>query len=106
MRARPQPRSRRHRSRAAASAPDFVRAKPLTPLEVAYPQRALDAGQQGYVIVEFTLDANGHASDPKVIESQPAEGLRCRGAASRAARPLRHQRAGRVGRSRGARACA
>lgn len=56
---------------AAASAPDFVRAKPLTPLEVAYPQRAFDAGQQGYVIVEFTLDAKGHASDPKVIESQP-----------------------------------
>jgi TonB family protein len=56
---------------AAASVPDFVRAKPLTPLEVAYPQRAFDAGQQGYVIVEFTLDAKGHASDPKVIESQP-----------------------------------
>jgi periplasmic protein TonB len=55
----------------AASAPDFVRAKPITPLEVAYPQRAFDAGQQGYVIVEFTLDAKGHASDPKVIESQP-----------------------------------
>jgi TonB family protein len=56
---------------AAASAPDFVRAKPVAPLEVAYPQRAFDAGQSGYVIVEFTLDAKGHASDPKVIESDP-----------------------------------
>lgn len=56
---------------AAVSAPDFVRAKPVAPLEVTYPQRAFDAGQAGYVIVEFTLDAKGHASDPKVIESEP-----------------------------------
>ena len=53
------------------AAPDFVRAKPLGPLDVTYPQRAFDAGQQGYVIVEFTLDAKGRASDAKVIESNP-----------------------------------
>jgi TonB family protein len=54
------------------AAPDFVRAKPMVPLNVTYPQRAFDAGQQGYVIVEFTLDAKGRASDGKVIESNPS----------------------------------
>lgn len=58
---------------AAPTVPDFVRAKPLAQLDVAYPQRAFDAGQHGYVIVEFTLDVKGRASDPKVIESKPAK---------------------------------
>jgi protein TonB len=58
---------------AAAAPPDFVRARPLAPLDVAYPQRAFDVGQQGYVIVEFTLDVRGHASDPKIVESNPAK---------------------------------
>jgi TonB family protein len=58
---------------AAAAPPDFVRARALAPLDVAYPQRAFDAGQQGYVIVEFTLDARGHASDPEIVESNPAK---------------------------------
>lgn len=57
---------------AAPAVPDFVRAKPVGPLNVTYPQRAFDAGQQGYVIVEFTLDAKGRANDAKVIESNPA----------------------------------
>lgn len=57
---------------AAAEAPDFVAAKPLAPLKVLYPQAAFDAGQQGYVIVEFTLDAGGRASNAKVIDSEPA----------------------------------
>lgn len=56
---------------AAPAVPDFVRAKPLAPLDVDYPQREFDAGRQGYVIVEFTLDANGRASDAKVVESKP-----------------------------------
>jgi TonB family protein len=56
----------------APAAPEFVRAKPLAPLDVTYPQRAFDAGQQGYVVVEFTLDAKGRASNAKVIESKPA----------------------------------
>ena len=54
-------------------APNFVRTKPLVPLDVAYPQRAFEAGQEGYVIVEFTLDAKGHATNPKVIESNPLQ---------------------------------
>ena len=54
------------------AAPEFVRAKPLAPLDVTYPQRAFDAGQQGYVVVEFTLDSKGRASNAKVIESKPA----------------------------------
>jgi TonB family protein len=58
-------------ARAAAAQPDFVRAKPAAPLQVDFPQRAFDAGRQGYVIVEFTLDAKGRASDAKVIESSP-----------------------------------
>jgi TonB family protein len=57
---------------AAPAVPDFVRAKPVAPLDVTYPQRAFDAGQQGYVVVEFTLDAKGHASDPRIVESSPA----------------------------------
>ena len=55
----------------AESAPDFVRAKPVAPLSAVYPERALQTGQQGYVIVEFTLNVKGQASDAKVIESNP-----------------------------------
>jgi protein TonB len=57
---------------AAPAVPDFVRAKPVAPLDVTYPQSAFDAGQQGYVIVEFTLDSKGHTSDSKIVESNPA----------------------------------
>lgn len=53
----------------AAAAPDFIRARPVAPLSAAFPQRALDAGQHGYVIVEFTLDAKGRASELKVVEA-------------------------------------
>jgi len=56
---------------AAAAPPDFVRAKPAAPLAVDFPQRAFDTGQQGYVVVEFTLDAKGHATNLKVVESTP-----------------------------------
>jgi protein TonB len=52
-------------------AAQFLAARPLAPLEVSYPQRALDAHQQGYVVVEFTLNADGHASEPRVVESSP-----------------------------------
>ena len=50
---------------------EFVHARPVAPLNALYPQRALDAGQQGFVIVEFTLNVKGRASDPKVVESSP-----------------------------------
>lgn len=58
----------------AAQAPaqeQYVSARPVAPLAVSYPQRAFDAGQQGYVIVEFILTADGHAGNPRVVESSP-----------------------------------
>jgi protein TonB len=57
-----------------AQAPDqeqYVSARPLAPLDVSYPQRAFDAGQKGYVIVEFMLAADGRAGNPRVVESSP-----------------------------------
>ena len=58
-------------STAAAPTDDFVHARPTAPLAVIYPQRALDSNQQGYVIVEFTLNTNGRAGQPRVVESSP-----------------------------------
>jgi len=58
----------------AAQAPaqeQYVAARSLAPLAVSYPQRALEAGQQGYVIVEFMLAADGHAGNARVVESSP-----------------------------------
>ena len=51
---------------------DFIRAKPTSPITVAFPQQAFDAGQHGYVIVEFMLSPKGKALDPRVIEADPA----------------------------------
>lgn len=58
---------------AAAAAPQapYIAAKPLTALRVDYPPRALSDGKTGYVIVEFTLNAKGRASDAQVVESSP-----------------------------------
>jgi TonB family protein len=53
---------------AAATLPRYVAARPVRPLNVTYPDRASGAGQ---VIVEFTLEPDGSASDPKVIQSTP-----------------------------------
>ena len=50
---------------------DFIRAKPLAPISVAFPQQAYDAGQRGYVIVEFMLNPKGKALDPRVVEADP-----------------------------------
>jgi TonB family protein len=58
---------------ADTAAPDFVRPKPLTPLNVIYPAHAFEIGQSGSVVVEFTLDSKGRATDPKVIESNPSQ---------------------------------
>ena len=58
----------------AAQAPaqeQYVAARSLAPLAVSYPQLALEAGQQGYVIVEFMLAADGHAGNARVVESSP-----------------------------------
>jgi periplasmic protein TonB len=59
----------------AAPTPDeprFVAARAVRPLNATYPERAATAGVQGYVIVEFTLNADGRATDVSVAESQPA----------------------------------
>ena len=58
-------------SAVGAPSDDFVRARPVAPLAVTYPQQAFDAGQQGYVIVEFTLSTDGRAGNSRVVESSP-----------------------------------
>jgi TonB family protein len=58
---------------ASNNAPEeFIRARAVTPITVAYPQQALDTGEHGYVIVEFMLNASGRALDPRVVEAVPA----------------------------------
>lgn len=57
---------------ATPAAPRFVNAKPLRSLNVTYPNEAAAARMQGYVVLEFTLGSDGHASDIQVIESTPA----------------------------------
>jgi len=52
--------------------PSFVSPRPLRALKVTYPRRAADTGQQGYAIVEFTLNPDGTATDIAVPESQPS----------------------------------
>ena len=59
-------------AQASASAQEqYVAARPVVPLAVTYPPRAFDAGQQGYVIVEFMLSIDGRAGDARVVESSP-----------------------------------
>ena len=58
---------------AANQAPaDFIRARPVAPISVAFPQQAYDAGQHGYVIVEFMLNPKGKALEPHVVEADPS----------------------------------
>lgn len=40
-------------------------------VSVSYPQRALQRGIEGYVILEYTVDETGSVIDPVVIESKP-----------------------------------
>jgi protein TonB len=56
----------------AAAAPGYVAARATSPLSVNYPERAAATNTKGYVIVEFTLNANGRATNIGVVESQPA----------------------------------
>lgn len=51
------------------AAPSFVAARPLRPLNVAYPSAASALGQQGYAIVEFTLNSDGTPTDIGVVDS-------------------------------------
>jgi TonB family protein len=49
----------------------YLVAKPLSALNVVYPQSAIDADAQGSVTIEFTLSPDGTASHPTVVESKP-----------------------------------
>ena len=44
---------------------------PIVKVQPVYPRRALQRGIEGYVIVEFTVTANGSVRDPFVVEAQP-----------------------------------
>lgn len=57
---------------AASASPGFITARPVRALNVTYPPRASETGQQGFVIVEFTLRADGSAADVAVAEASPA----------------------------------
>jgi protein TonB len=54
-----------------SATPGFITAKPVRALNVAFPARAVNTGQQGFVIVEFTLNADGSAADVTVAEASP-----------------------------------
>ena len=45
---------------------------PIVKVAPIYPQRAIDRGIEGYVIVEFTVTKTGAVRDPKVVEYQPS----------------------------------
>ncbi len=53
----------------AATQPDFINARPVRALDAVFPPKALELGQQGRVVVEFTLDRKGRASEAKVVEA-------------------------------------
>ena len=53
----------------AAAQPDYINARPVRALDAVFPPKALELGQQGRVVVEFTLDRKGRASEAKVVEA-------------------------------------
>ena len=46
-------------------------ATPLVQVEPQYPRRALMAGTEGHVTMEFTIERDGSVSDVTVIEAEP-----------------------------------
>jgi len=44
---------------------------PVVKVQPIYPRRALTRGIEGYVIVEFTVTAQGSTTDVRVVESKP-----------------------------------
>jgi len=46
---------------------------PIVKVQPTYPRRALDRGIEGWVIVEFTVTANGSVRNPFVLEAKPAK---------------------------------
>jgi protein TonB len=45
---------------------------PIVKVAPVYPQRAIERGIEGYVIVEFTVTKTGAVRDPKVVEYEPS----------------------------------
>jgi protein TonB len=45
---------------------------PIVKVAPVYPQRAIDRGIEGYVIVEFTVTKTGAVRDPRVVEYHPS----------------------------------
>lgn len=45
---------------------------PIVRVEPIYPTRAASRGIEGYVIVEFTVTANGSVRDPIIVEAEPS----------------------------------
>ncbi len=45
---------------------------PIVKVAPVYPQRAIDRGIEGYVIVEFTVTKTGAVKDPRVVEYEPS----------------------------------
>jgi TonB family protein len=56
----------------AAARPAYVAAKATRPLNVEYPEALMEKRLVGGVVVEFTLQSNGSATDVTVIESTPS----------------------------------
>jgi protein TonB len=46
---------------------------PIVKVAPVYPQRAIDRGIEGYVIVEFTVTKTGSVRNPRVVEYYPSE---------------------------------
>lgn len=46
---------------------------PIVKVQPVYPQRALQRGIEGWVLVEFTVTASGSVRDPRVVDSDPAD---------------------------------
>ncbi len=44
---------------------------PIVRIDPQFPREALLQGISGYVVVEFTIEADGSVSDAKIVESQP-----------------------------------
>jgi len=57
---------------AAPPVGELIAARPVSPLDVVYPEWAANRNIQGYVIVEFMLQLDGHAAGAYVVESTPA----------------------------------
>ena len=46
---------------------------PIVKVQPVYPQRALQRGIEGWVLVEFTVTASGSVRDPKVVDADPVD---------------------------------